>query len=88
MTILGTNHPVVITSGPESASVSELADTTGSAAIDTTTTVPAGTLNFTDAGHRRHPHRRGDARLRNGSGGGRSGRDAGRSRDRAHHHAA
>jgi VCBS repeat-containing protein len=49
ITILGTNHPVVITSGPESASVSELADTTGSAAIDTTTTVPAGTLNFTDA---------------------------------------
>ena len=49
VTILGTNHPVVITSGAESASVSELADTTGSAAIDTTTTVPAGTLNFTDA---------------------------------------
>ena len=49
VTILGTNHPVVITSGPESASVSELADTTGSAAIDTTTTVPAGTLAFTDA---------------------------------------
>jgi VCBS repeat-containing protein len=49
VTILGTNHPVVVTSGPESASVSELADTTGSAAIDTTTTVPAGTLAFTDA---------------------------------------
>jgi VCBS repeat-containing protein len=49
VTILGTNHPVVITSGAESASVTELADTTGSAAIDTTTTVPAGTLNFTDA---------------------------------------
>jgi VCBS repeat-containing protein len=49
VTILGTNHPVAITSGPESASVTELADTTGSAAIDTTTTVPAGTLNFTDA---------------------------------------
>jgi VCBS repeat-containing protein len=49
ITILGTNHPVAITSGAESASVSELADTTGSAAIDTTTTVPAGTLNFTDA---------------------------------------
>jgi VCBS repeat-containing protein len=49
ITILGTNHPVVITSGAESASVSELADTTGSAAIDTTTTVPAGTLAFTDA---------------------------------------
>jgi VCBS repeat-containing protein len=49
ITILGTNHPVAITSGPESASVTELADTTGSAAVDTTTTVPAGTLNFTDA---------------------------------------
>jgi VCBS repeat-containing protein len=49
ITILGTNHPVVITSGPESASVTELADTTGSAAVDTTTTVPAGTLGFTDA---------------------------------------
>jgi VCBS repeat-containing protein len=49
ITILGTNHPVAITSGPESASVSELADTTGSVAVDTTTTVPAGTLNFTDA---------------------------------------
>jgi VCBS repeat-containing protein len=49
VTIVGSNHPVVITSGAESASVSELADTTGSAAIDTTTTVPAGTLNFTDA---------------------------------------
>jgi VCBS repeat-containing protein len=49
ITILGTNHPVVITSGPESASVTELADTTGSPAIDTTTTVPAGTQNFTDA---------------------------------------
>jgi VCBS repeat-containing protein len=49
ITILGTNHPVVITSGPESASVTELANTTGSAAIDTTPTVPAGTLNFSDA---------------------------------------
>jgi VCBS repeat-containing protein len=49
VTILGTNHPVVITDGPESASVTELAGTTGSAAIDTTATVPAGTLNFTDA---------------------------------------
>jgi VCBS repeat-containing protein len=48
ITILGTNDPVIITSGPESASVFELADTTGSAAIDTTTTVPAGTLDFTD----------------------------------------
>jgi VCBS repeat-containing protein len=49
VTILGTNHPVVITSGPESASVVELDSTTGSAAIDTTTTTPAGTLAFTDA---------------------------------------
>ncbi|MEA2939787.1 MAG: hypothetical protein QOD09_316, partial [Bradyrhizobium sp.] len=49
ITILGTNHPVVISSGAESASVTELADTTGSAAIDTTATVPAGTLAFTDA---------------------------------------
>ena len=49
VTILGTNHPVVITSGPESTTASELADTTGSAIIDTTPTVPAGTLAFTDA---------------------------------------
>ena len=49
VTILGTNHPVVITSGPESSTVSELADTTGSATSDTTPTVPAGTLAFTDA---------------------------------------
>ncbi len=48
ITILGTNDPVIITSGPQSASVFELADTTGSAAIDTTTTTPAGTLDFTD----------------------------------------
>jgi len=48
VTILGTNHPVVITSDPESASVTELADTTGSAVVDTTATVPAGTLNFSD----------------------------------------
>lgn len=49
VTILGTNHPVVITSGPESSTVSELADTTGSATLDTTPTAPAGTLAFTDA---------------------------------------
>jgi VCBS repeat-containing protein len=49
ITILGTNHPVVITSGPESAAVAELPNTTGSATIDTTATMPAGTLNFTDA---------------------------------------
>jgi VCBS repeat-containing protein len=48
ITILGTNHPVVITSGAESSTVTELADTTGSPVIDTTPTVPAGTLNFTD----------------------------------------
>src|SRR5262245_7028496 len=30
VTILGTNHPVEITSGPEAAAVTELADTTGS----------------------------------------------------------
>lgn len=49
VTILGVNHPVVITSGPESSTVSELANTTGSAATDTTPTTPAGTLAFTDA---------------------------------------
>ena len=49
ITILGTNHPVVITSGAESATLSELADTTGSATPDTTSPVPTGTLNFTDA---------------------------------------
>jgi VCBS repeat-containing protein len=48
ITILGTNHPVVITSGPESSTAAELADTTGSSAIDTTPTIPAGTLNFSD----------------------------------------
>jgi VCBS repeat-containing protein len=49
ITILGTNEPVIITSGPQSNTVTELADTTGSAAIDTTATVPAGTLAFTDS---------------------------------------
>lgn len=49
ITILGTNHPVVITSGAESATLSELADSTGSATPDTTSPVPTGTLNFTDA---------------------------------------
>jgi len=49
ITILGTNHPVVITSGPESASLAEQSDTTGSPALDTTTPVPTGTINFTDA---------------------------------------
>jgi VCBS repeat-containing protein len=45
VTVLGVNHPVVITSGPESASVSELPDTTGSATLDT---APTGTIAFTD----------------------------------------
>ena len=48
VTIVGTNHPVMITSGAESAEAFEQADTTGSASIDTTTTVPSGTLDFTD----------------------------------------
>jgi VCBS repeat-containing protein len=48
VTIVGDNHPVMITSGPQSAEAFELADTTGSAAVDTTTTVPSGTLAFTD----------------------------------------
>jgi VCBS repeat-containing protein len=48
VTITGTNHPVVMTSGPESASLTELADTTGSSAADTTSPVPTGTLVFTD----------------------------------------
>lgn len=49
ITILGTYHPVVVTSGPESATLSEHAATTGSATPDTTCPVPTGTLNFTDA---------------------------------------
>ena len=48
ITILGVNHPVVITSGPESSTAAEQADLTGSSATDTTPTVPAGTLAFTD----------------------------------------
>ncbi len=40
---------MVITSGPESSTVAEQDNTTGSAAPDTTPTTPAGTLNFTDA---------------------------------------
>jgi VCBS repeat-containing protein len=48
ITVLGTNHPVVITSGPESASLAEQADTTGSPVLDTTTPVPTGTLSFSD----------------------------------------
>ncbi|MBR0973292.1 beta strand repeat-containing protein [Bradyrhizobium japonicum] len=48
ITILGTNHPVVITSDPESSTVAEQDATTGSSAPDTTPTIPAGTLAFTD----------------------------------------
>ncbi|WP_456622687.1 beta strand repeat-containing protein [Bradyrhizobium sp. P5_C12] len=48
ITILGVNHPVVITSGPESSTVTELDATTGSSVPDTTPTIPAGTLAFTD----------------------------------------
>jgi VCBS repeat-containing protein len=45
VTILGTNSAPVFTSGPDSASLTEQADTTGSASLDTT---PTGTLTFTD----------------------------------------
>src|SRR5579871_6227528 len=45
VTVLGVNHPPVFTSGPEAASVAELANTTGSPTLDTT---PTGTLTFTD----------------------------------------
>jgi VCBS repeat-containing protein len=45
VTILGTNSAPVFTSGPDSASLMEQADTTGSASLDTT---PTGTLTFTD----------------------------------------
>lgn len=48
ITILGVNHPVVITSGPESSTVAEQDATTGSSVPDTTPTLPAGTLAFTD----------------------------------------
>lgn len=48
VTILGVNHPVVITSGPESSTVAEQDATTGSSTSDTTPTTPAGTLAFTD----------------------------------------
>jgi VCBS repeat-containing protein len=46
VTILGVNNPPVITSGPESDSVAELADTTGSPTLDTSAT--GGSLAFTD----------------------------------------
>ena len=45
VTVLGVNHPVVMTSGPETGSVAELADTTGAATLDA---APPGTLTFTD----------------------------------------
>lgn len=48
VTILGTNHPVIMTSGPESASLSETADTTGSSIPDSTSPIPTGSLAFTD----------------------------------------
>jgi VCBS repeat-containing protein len=48
ITILGVNHPVVITSGAESSTVAEQDATTGSPVLDTTPTSPAGTLGFTD----------------------------------------
>jgi len=48
ITILGVNHPVVITSAAESSTVVEQDATTGSSAPDTTPTTPAGTLAFTD----------------------------------------
>ncbi|MCK1387443.1 VCBS domain-containing protein [Bradyrhizobium sp. 21] len=48
ITVLGVNHPVVITSGPESSTVAEQDATTGSSLPDTTPTIPAGTLAFTD----------------------------------------
>jgi len=48
VTILGTNDPVVVTSGPQSASLAEFADTTGSTTQNTTTPVPTGAIAFTD----------------------------------------
>jgi VCBS repeat-containing protein len=47
ITILGTNHPVVIASGPESAEISEFADTTGSPAPNATP-MPTDSIAFTD----------------------------------------
>lgn len=45
ITILGTNHPVAFTSGPDTGATSELADTTGSSVPDT---AGPGTLTFAD----------------------------------------
>ena len=46
--IHGTNDAPVITSGPESATLAELPNTTGSSVQDATSPMPTGTLNFTD----------------------------------------
>jgi VCBS repeat-containing protein len=48
ITILGTNDPVMVTSGPEAVSLAEFADTTGSSAQNATTPVPTGSIAFTD----------------------------------------
>lgn len=48
ITILGVNHPIVITSGPESSTIIEQDATMGSSTPDTTPAIPAGTLAFTD----------------------------------------
>ena len=48
LVITGANDAPVITSNPEAGSLSELSGVTGSNAIDTTSPVPTGTLNFTD----------------------------------------
>ena len=59
------NAPVVITSGPESASVAELAEHHRLFRHrHHRRPMPAGTLNFHRCGYRRHPHRRGVACLR------------------------
>jgi VCBS repeat-containing protein len=46
--ILGTNHPVVITSGPEAAAIAEFADTTGSTTPNATSPVPTDSIAFSD----------------------------------------
>jgi VCBS repeat-containing protein len=46
--ILGTNDPVIVTSGPQAAILAEFADTTGSAAQNSTTPDPTGAIAFTD----------------------------------------
>jgi len=47
-TSVGANNPVTITSGPESGSVAEQPNMTGSSSLDSTTPVPTGTLAFSD----------------------------------------